>query len=67
MEKIQFDSGVRTYRVNGGQKLCFNPAIIIIDDDPHQKSEYWQNNHTVDRLNYTCVFAHSYLLRDTLL
>ena len=26
MEKLQFDSGVRTYRVNGGQCLCFNPC-----------------------------------------
>ena len=26
MEQLQFDSGVRTYRVNGGETLCFNPA-----------------------------------------
>ena len=26
MEKIQFDSGVRSYRINGGQVLRFNPG-----------------------------------------
>ena len=26
MEKIQFDSGVRSYRINGGQLLRFNPG-----------------------------------------
>lgn len=26
MENLQFDSGVRTYRVNGGEALCFNPS-----------------------------------------
>ena len=26
MEKIQFDSGLRSYRINGGQVLRFNPA-----------------------------------------
>ncbi|MBE6926057.1 MAG: hypothetical protein E7461_04350 [Ruminococcaceae bacterium] len=26
MEKLQFDSGVRVFRVNGGEKLCFNPS-----------------------------------------
>ena len=26
MEKLQFDSGVRTYRVNGGESLRFNPS-----------------------------------------
>ena len=26
MEKLQFDSGVRAYRVNGGESLCFNPG-----------------------------------------
>jgi hypothetical protein len=26
MEKLQFDSGVRTFRVNGGEKLSFNPS-----------------------------------------
>ena len=26
MEKIQFDSGVRSYRLNGGEVLRFNPA-----------------------------------------
>lgn len=26
MEKIQFDSGLRSYRINGGQVLHFNPA-----------------------------------------
>ncbi len=26
MEKMQFDSGMRTYRVNGGGTLSFNPA-----------------------------------------
>ena len=26
MEKIQFDSGVRSYRINGGEALRFNPC-----------------------------------------
>ena len=26
MEKIQFDSGLRSYRINGGQVLRFNPG-----------------------------------------
>ncbi len=26
MEKIQFDSGIRTYRINGGATMRFNPA-----------------------------------------
>ncbi|MBQ3000392.1 MAG: hypothetical protein IJD63_01445 [Oscillospiraceae bacterium] len=26
MEKLQFDSGIRTFRVNGGESLRFNPA-----------------------------------------
>ncbi|MBE6943303.1 MAG: hypothetical protein E7453_03455 [Ruminococcaceae bacterium] len=26
MEKLQFDCGVRTFRVNGGESLRFNPA-----------------------------------------
>ena len=26
MEKIQFDSGVRSYRINGGEVLRFNPC-----------------------------------------
>ena len=26
MEKIQFDSGLRSYRINGGQLLRFNPG-----------------------------------------
>ena len=26
MEKIQFDSGVRSYRINGGGILRFNPG-----------------------------------------
>ena len=26
MEKIQFDSGVRSYRINGGEVLRFNPS-----------------------------------------
>ncbi len=26
MEKLQFDSGVRVFRVNGGEKLCFHPG-----------------------------------------
>ena len=26
MEKIQFDSGIRAYRINGGATMRFNPA-----------------------------------------
>ena len=36
MENLQFDSGVRTYRVNGGEKLTFNPS------DPNLYSRFRQ-------------------------
>ena len=37
MEKIQFDSGLRSYRVNGGQVLRFNPC------DPNLYSRFMES------------------------
>lgn len=44
MEKIQFDSGVRTYRVSGGQKLCFNPA------DPNLYARFQEAEEKLDQM-----------------
>ena len=37
MEKIQFDSGLRSYRVNGGEVLRFNPC------DPNLYSRFMES------------------------
>ena len=52
MEKIQFDSGVRSYRINGGGLLRFNPC------DPNVYSRFLE---AVDKLQT----VEEELLRET--
>lgn len=45
MEKIQFDSGMKCYRINGGGVLRFNPA------DPNLYARFMGMNQKLDMLH----------------